>query len=81
MFSVYVIRSLKRKYTYIGLTSNLAQRLKKHNSGHEKTTAPYAPFELILLESYPTRSEARKREKFLKTGIGRTSIRKVILEK
>ncbi len=45
--TVYAIASLSRNYIYVGMTSNLDNRLKRHNNGYEKTTKPYAPFELI----------------------------------
>ncbi|WP_369415193.1 GIY-YIG nuclease family protein [Belliella calami] len=35
-----------RKYIYVGLTSNLDERIHRHNSGYEKTTKPYTPFDL-----------------------------------
>ncbi len=68
MTYVYVLKSLSRKYHYVGLTDNPARRIDDHNKGYNKTTKPYAPFELVLLEEYPDRISARKREKFLKTG-------------
>ena len=71
MFFVYILSSRKRKYIYVGLTSNLNERIKRHNAGHEKTTSPYSPFEIILTEKYFTRPEARKREKQLKSGYGK----------
>lgn len=44
MYIVYAISSVNRNYIYVGLTSNLGARLKRHNSGLERTTKPYAPF-------------------------------------
>lgn len=70
MFFVYAINSITRNYIYVGLTNNLERRLREHNSGSNKTTKPYIPFELIITESFNTRIEARVREKYLKSGIG-----------
>ncbi|MBL7856772.1 MAG: GIY-YIG nuclease family protein [Cyclobacteriaceae bacterium] len=75
MFCVYVIRSLKRTYNYVGLTSDLEKRIERHQKGYEKTTRPYRPFKLILVEYFPTRLEARKREKYLKSGVGKEFIK------
>ncbi|NWF87891.1 MAG: hypothetical protein HXY50_00350, partial [Ignavibacteriaceae bacterium] len=36
-----------------------------------RTTKPYAPFELVHSEIFPTRTEARDREKYLKSGVGK----------
>ena len=44
MYYVYEISSLGKKYIYVGITSNLSARLKRHNSGHERTTRPYRQF-------------------------------------
>ncbi|MCE2741701.1 MAG: GIY-YIG nuclease family protein [Sphingobacteriales bacterium] len=49
------------------MTSNLSQRLARHNSGFEQTTKPYSPFRLLYTESCLNRDEARKREKYWKS--------------
>ncbi len=72
---VYVISSKARNYTYTGITENVERRLFQHNSGQNKTTKPYIPFEIVLIEEYPDRSTARNREKYLKSGIGREFIK------
>ena len=71
MFYVYAIKSLKKNYIYVGLTANTERRIAEHNEKKEKTTRSYAPFETILTEVYDTRIEARKREKYLKSGAGK----------
>jgi putative endonuclease len=74
MFIVFVISSTGRSYVYVGLTSNLADRLHRHNSGYERTTRPYRPFELIYQQEFGTRLEARAHEKLLKTTSGKRSL-------
>jgi len=64
MFTVYAIKSVSRKYIYVGLTSDLEQRLFQHNSGYEKTTKPYSPFVLVYSETAETREQAWIREKY-----------------
>lgn len=72
MFIVYVLRSLKNKKRYIGYTSKDAfERLKDHNRGCNKWTRENGPFKVIYQEEYETKSEAIKRERFLKSGQGR----------
>jgi putative endonuclease len=75
MFTVYAISSVERKYIYVGMTSNLEERLYRHNSGYERTTKPYKPFRLIYTQEFETRLEAREREKFLKTTTGKRFLR------
>lgn len=78
MYNVYAIKSLIRDYVYVGLTSNLERRLGEHNSGKNKTTKPYKPFVLFYTEAYSTRSEAREREKYFKSGAGKEFLKSLI---
>ena len=78
VFYVYALRSLSRNYIYVGLTDNLDRRIAQHNLGLNPTTKPYRPFELIWSESFPTRSEARLREKYLKSGVGKTFLKSLL---
>ena len=71
MFYVYAIKSLSRKYIYVGLTNNLERRIFQHNKGENITTKAYTPFILIYSEKFATRSEARTKEKYFKSGIGK----------
>lgn len=75
MYFVYVLQSKERKYIYVGLTNNVDRRVAEHQRGKEKTTAPYRPFSLIHVEFFSTRPEARQREKYLKSGIGKEWIK------
>ena len=71
MIFLYVMKSRFKKFRYVGITNNLARRIHEHNSGKNKSTEKYAPFDLKLKEEYANYLEARKREKFLKSGQGR----------
>jgi putative endonuclease len=71
MFFVYALRSLNRNYNYVGLTGDIERRMAEHNDGLERTTRPYHAFTLIFSESFPSRIDARKREKYLKSGVGK----------
>ena len=75
MFFVYVLTSINHNRFYIGFTSNLSRRLREHNSGKTKSTKGYAPWEMLFSETYDTREQARKREVYLKSGIGREYIK------
>ena len=77
MFKVYAIKSESRNYIYVGMTQDIENRLERHNKGYEKTTRSYKPFDLIHQESFATRAEARKREKYLKSGIGKEFLRSI----
>ena len=77
MYTVYAIKSKIRNYIYVGLTSNLNERLNRHNSGYEKTTRAYAPFNLIFSEDFQSRVEARTKEKYFKSGVGKEFLKKI----
>ncbi|WGK66057.1 GIY-YIG nuclease family protein [Croceiramulus getboli] len=72
---VYAISSVNQNYIYVGMTQDLFARIKRHNAGRERTTKPYLPYELIYSDSFETRALARKKEKFLKTGVGKEKLR------
>jgi putative endonuclease len=78
MVFVYAIKSLTRNYIYVGQTGNLERRLNEHNSGQNRTTKAYRPFELIFCEGFENRAEARVKEKFLKSGTGKETLRKIL---
>ena len=67
----YVLRSTKNGILYKGSTQNLEIRLQTHNSSKVKFTSKNIPWELVISEEFSTRSEAVKREKWYKSGVGR----------
>lgn len=66
MYYTYLLKSKKDGNLYIGYTSNLEERLKKHNDGEVVSTRERRPLEFIYYEAYSSRSDATKREKNLK---------------
>jgi putative endonuclease len=75
MYYVYAISSLERNYIYVGLTYNIERRLSEHNTGKNKTTKAYSPFVLIYFEKCGNRIEARIKEKYFKSGIGKEKLK------
>ena len=76
MFYIYAIASIEKNYIYVGLTKNINDRVLRHNKGRERTTRAYRPFELIFTETVNgSRSDARKREKYWKSGVGKEQLR------
>jgi len=81
MFFVYVLRSTVNGHFYVGMTENIANRIARHNRGDNKSTKAHRPWELFFFESCSTRDEARKREVYLKSGIGKEYIKRKWVEK
>lgn len=81
MYLVYALKSEKDSNLYIGITNNLEKRLKQHNDGNNFSTKYRKPFKLVYYEVKENRQDARKREKFLKSGCGREFIKQLINSK
>lgn len=77
-YYVYILQSLKYDSLYIGYTSNLKARFKKHNNGENKATKPFIPYRLIFYEAFLNRLDAKNREEYLKSGYGRRTINKLL---
>lgn len=66
MYFVYIIQSQKKGNFYIGSTSNVAIRIQRHNDGWTKSSKSRGPWVLRYVEGFASKSEALKREKYLK---------------
>ncbi len=62
---------LKNKNIYKGISNNLKRRILEHSQGKVTATKNYRPFKLIGYEAYVLKSDAIRREKYLKTTAGR----------
>ena len=71
MYIVYAIKSEVDGRIYVGFTKNFEKRLSEHNHGKTKSTKGYRPWKKLYVENIETRLNARKREKYLKSGIGK----------
>jgi putative endonuclease len=65
-YIVYILYSPSTDTFYKGQTSDLSERLNRHNNLSEKATRYGAPWKLIWSSSKPSRAEAMKLEKKLK---------------
>jgi len=75
MYFVYLLQSLKDNSWYTGYTSNLKERLKRHNQGFIFATKNKRPWKLIYYEFCLDREDAIAREKYLKSGQGKRYLR------
>jgi putative endonuclease len=72
---VYVLQSKKDGKLYVGYTKNIFKRLKVHNKGLSHYTKKYAPWILIYFEGFLNQEDALRREKYLKTSIGKRTLK------
>ncbi|MFH0908474.1 MAG: GIY-YIG nuclease family protein [bacterium] len=76
MYYVYVLYSEKDAGLYIGFTTDLQRRFGEHQEGASRSTAYRRPLVLVYYEAYAMREDAEGRERFLKSGSGRTYLKK-----
>lgn len=76
MYYVYLLRSkIKSNQLYVGYSTNLKNRISQHNTGKSASTKPYIPWELMFYESYKSKTDAKRREAYLKTTRGRKALK------
>lgn len=75
MFHVYILFSEKDRGLYIGFTSDIKQRMKQHNQGQVVSTKERRPLNLVHLESFVIKEDAKAREEYLKSGYGRQQLK------
>ncbi len=80
MYYIYILVNSSEKY-YVGSTSQIGKRLKKHNDGGAIWTKKYRPWKLIYSEEFELKSEAVKREKQIKAYKGGNAFKKLVNKK
>ena len=75
MHYVYTLLSDKDGHLYTGSTNDLKRRLKEHNTGGVNSTKNRRPLKLIYYEACINEDDARQREKYLKSGMGKKYLR------
>jgi predicted GIY-YIG superfamily endonuclease len=69
---VYVLESLiSPSRHYVGLTSDVTERLAAHNSGGCPSTSRHRPWKVLAAVEFADPALAARFEKYLKSGSGR----------
>ena len=76
-YYVYILK-LGNGQLYTGYSSDVRRRLTEHTSGKVRFTSKRQPVELIHYEAYRLESDARRRERYLKTTEGKRFLRQQI---
>ena len=71
MFYVYLLESITSKKWYTGYSEDLRKRLSAHNSGRSEFTKDKGPFKIIYYEASLNKGDAKAREIYLKSGMGK----------
>ena len=61
---------------YVGVTSDLKQRLAEHNAGDSPHTSKYVPWKLVTYVAFLDERKAETFERYLKSGSGHAFARK-----
>ncbi len=75
MWTVYILKCADGNF-YTGCTSNLGDRMRRHNAGHVPSTKNRLPFILVTYIVFSEKHKAYNFEKYLKTGSGRAVMNK-----
>ena len=75
---VYILYSDSIDRYYIGNCSNVNVRLSRHNAGATPSTKPGKPWKVVHFEEFNLKSEAIKREIYLKRMKSRVYIESLI---
>jgi len=79
-YYVYALYNKEKGFLYVGYSENLPQRVKVHNDGKSKSTKHFLPLKLIHYEAYINKKDAKRRELYLKSTKGRTTLRYMLKE-
>ena len=75
MFYVYILETKDAGF-YIGCTSDLKERLNRHNKGEVDATKGKLPIKLYAYLAFANKYIAYNFEKYLKSGSGRAFLKK-----
>ena len=71
MYYTYVLQSKKDGYWYTGCTADLRKRFRDHNAGRVFHTKGRGQFTLIYYEACFNKDDAFRRERYIKSGMGK----------
>ena len=80
MYYVYVLRSKLTKKCYTGYSSDLKGRIKDHFSHSVYTKKRMGELILIFYEAYLLKSDAQRRELYLKTTKGKRTLKLMLAD-
>lgn len=79
MYYVYVLENESGRW-YIGQTNSLRARIIRHNTDTVRSTKNRGIWKVIYKEEFTNRSDAMKREEYLKSGYGRRFLKDLLMK-
>ncbi|MDD5575109.1 MAG: GIY-YIG nuclease family protein, partial [Candidatus Omnitrophica bacterium] len=79
-FFTYVLRCKKTNTFYTGAANNLEKRFEEHKKGLVFYTSLRRPVEFIYFEACLNKDDAYRRERYLKSGMGKRYLRNRLKE-
>lgn len=74
-YYTYLLQSITTNKWYTGYTKDLRNRFSQHQNNKSTYTKGRGPFRLIYYEACMNEFDAKAREKYLKSGMGRRYLR------
>ena len=78
MYSLYILYSKSLDRYYVGHTSDLQGRLRRHNTHHKGYTGKACDWQVVYTETYTLKDQAYERERQIKGWKSKASIQKLI---
>ena len=78
MYTTYILYSELHDRYYIGQTNNVDDRIKRHNAGYVRSTKAYRPWVVVYQINFESRSEAVRRETYLKSLKSKIKLKELI---
>jgi putative endonuclease len=78
MWTVYILYSATLDRYYVGVSKDLMERLRKHNTKHKGFTGGIGDWRIVYSEQYSTKADASQREHQIKNWKSRKMIEKLV---
>ena len=77
-YFTYILYSERKNRYYVGHTSDLEGRLRRHNSNHKGYTGQSCDWQLVYFETFMSKSNAYHREREIKSWKSRKKLLELI---
>ena len=79
-YYIYILQNSLKDFIYVGYSEDVKSRFETHSKGQVTSTKAFRPLTLIHYEAYKNMKDAKRREKYLKSNKGRTTLMTMLKE-